>query len=54
MPLTTTNQIGRERRQLIVFPFQPVVLDPHILALDKTGFVEAFAERGRKMRRGIG
>src|SRR5215471_634814 len=54
MPLTTTSQIGRERRQLIVFPFQPVVLDPHILALDKTGFVEAFAERGHKMRRGIG
>ena len=25
----TTNQIGHERRQLIVFPFQPVVLDPH-------------------------
>src|SRR5262245_52043412 len=50
----TINQIGRERRQPIVFPFQPVVLDPHILALDKTGFVEAFAERGHKMQRGIG
>jgi hypothetical protein len=50
----TTNQIGHERRQVIVFRFQPVVLDRHVLALNKTGFVEAFAESSYKRRGGIG
>ena len=34
--------------------FQPVVLDRDVLALDVTGFVEAFAERGHKRHDGIG
>jgi len=38
-----TDQIGHQRWQLIVSSFQPVVLDRHVLAVDKTGFVEAFA-----------
>src|SRR5262249_33224310 len=38
------------RRQAIVFAFQPVVLDRHVLALDGAGFVEAFAERSAKVR----
>src|SRR5262249_39530563 len=50
----TANEIGHQRWQLIVFPFQPVVLDPHILAVDKTGFVETFAESSHKGRGGIG
>ena len=31
-----------------------MVLDRHVLAFDVAGFVEAFAERGRKARGGIG
>jgi hypothetical protein len=31
-----------------------VVLDRHVLALDVTGVAKAFAERRRKVRRGIG
>jgi hypothetical protein len=51
---STTNQIAQQCWQLIVFPFEPVVLDPDILALDKTGVVEAFAESSHKWRGGIG
>ena len=49
----SANQIGHQRRQAIVLALQPVVLDRHVLAFDVAGFVEAFAERGRKARRGI-
>jgi hypothetical protein len=38
----------------MVLALQPVVLDRHVLAFDITGFVETFAECGRKGRRGIG
>ena len=50
----SVNQIGHQRRQAIVLALQPMVLDRHVLAFDVAGFVEAFAERGRKARRGIG
>ena len=50
----SANQIGHQCRQAIVLAFQPVVLDGHVLALDVASFVEAFAERGRKARGGIG
>jgi hypothetical protein len=48
------NQIGHQCWQAIVLAFQPLVLDGHVLALDVAGFVETFAERGRKARGGIG
>jgi hypothetical protein len=50
----SANQVGHLRRQAIVLALQPVVLDCHVLAFDGAGFVEAFAERGRIARVGIG
>ena len=50
----SANQIGHQCRQAIVLALQPVVLDCHVLAFDGAGFVEAFAERGRIARVGIG
>jgi hypothetical protein len=48
------DQIGRDRRQAIVLALQLMVLDRHVLTFDVAGFVEAFAERGRITRVGIG
>src|SRR5262245_62332174 len=50
----TADEVSHERRQAIVPPIQPVVLDHHVLALDVAGFVEAFTERGGLARGGIG
>ena len=47
------DQIGHQYRQTIVLTLQPVVLDLYILALDVTGFVKAFAERGHVACGGI-
>src|SRR5262249_52783362 len=44
----TTDEVGHERRQAIVFALQPVVLDHDVLALDVAGFVEGFAEGSAK------
>jgi hypothetical protein len=49
----STDQVSHQYRQAIVLAFQPVVLDRHVLALDVTGFVEAFPECGRKAHGGI-
>ena len=50
----TADQVGHQRRQPIVLALQPVVLDRHVLALDVTGFAEAFAERGHIARVAFG
>ena len=50
----TADQVSHQRRQAIVLALQPVVLDRHVLAFDVAGFAEAFAERGRIARGGIG
>jgi hypothetical protein len=39
------DKVGHERRQAIELALQPVVIDHHVLALDVTGFAEAFTER---------
>ena len=44
------DQIGRQRRQSIVLTLRPAVFDRHVLALDIAGFVQALAERARRMR----
>ena len=51
---TAADQVSHQRRQAIGLALQPVVLDRHVLAFDVAGFVEAFAERGRKARGDIG
>src|SRR5262249_28322411 len=43
---TAADQVSYQCRQAIVSALQPVVLDHHVLAFHKAGFVEAFAERG--------
>src|SRR6516225_10058639 len=48
------RELSHERRQAIVSPIQPMVLDRHVLALDVAGFVEAFTERSGNARGGIG
>ena len=50
----SADQISRQRRQAIVVAFQPVILDPDVLAVDGAGFVEAFAECDRVARRNFG
>ncbi|HJZ33565.1 MAG TPA: hypothetical protein VKF35_20765 [Hyphomicrobiaceae bacterium] len=50
----TANEVSHERRQAIVLPLQPVVLDHRVLAFDVAGFVEAFTECSDGARRGIG
>src|SRR5579864_4875656 len=51
----TADQVGHQRRQLVVMPaFEPMVFDGNVLAFDKAGFAQAFAERGDKTRVGIG
>src|SRR5262249_34222846 len=50
----TADEVSHERRQAIVSAVQPMVLDHHVLALDVAGFAEAFAERSRIARGGIG
>ena len=46
---------GQQRAlQVVELALQPVILDRHVLALDVTGVAKAFAERCRKVRRGIG
>jgi hypothetical protein len=42
----TTYEFGCERRQSIVLPFCPAILDGYILALKITGLAEALTERG--------
>ena len=48
------DQVGHQRRQPIVFVPQPVVIDLYILAVNVTGFVQAFVERGDKARGTVG
>ena len=38
------NQISRQRRQPIVLAARPAVFDRHVLAFDKSGFVQALAK----------
>jgi hypothetical protein len=38
------NQIARERRQAIVATLRPAVFDPHVLAFDIAGILEALAK----------
>ena len=45
-----TNQIGRQRRQSIVFAFRPAVFDRHVLALDIAGFLQALAKSTQTVR----
>src|SRR5215472_16554208 len=50
----TADQVGHEFRQTTELALPPVVLDHHVPALDVAGFAEAFAERSRIARGGIG
>src|SRR5262249_21874791 len=45
----TANQIGRKLWQSIVLILRPTLFDRHVLALDKSGFLEALAERGHQV-----
>jgi len=49
-----TNQITRQVRQSIILPLRPTVLDGHVLALDKTAFLETLAERFQLRHRRVG
>jgi hypothetical protein len=49
-----THQIVGQRRQSVVVPLRPAVLDPDILTLDIAGFLKALANRRRKMPEGPG
>src|SRR5262249_55010181 len=48
------NQITRQVWQSIILPFRPAVLDRHVLALDKTAFLETLAERIQLRHRRVG
>src|SRR5215471_16770879 len=41
----TTNQIGCQCRQSVIMAPRPAVLDGHVAAVDKTGFLQALAKR---------
>src|SRR5262245_16491506 len=45
------DQIGRQSRQAIWVIVCPAILDGHVLALNKSGFVQALPERVNKVRR---
>jgi hypothetical protein len=49
----TADEVAHEGGQAIVLAAEPVVLNDHVLALDVTGFAEAFRERGCMARRTI-
>jgi hypothetical protein len=51
---TTTDKVSHQRPQEIELPFQPVVVDRRILALDVARFAEALAERAHIVRGGSG
>ena len=40
----SANQISCQRRQSIVLPFCPAILDRHILALGEAGFAQALTK----------
>ena len=42
------DEIGGERRQPIVLPFGPAILDWQVLAFDVTGLAQAAAERSHE------
>src|SRR5262249_20704911 len=48
-----TNQVGRQRRQLVVLTLCPAIFDRHVLALDIASFFQALAERAHKVREQI-
>src|SRR5262249_40644574 len=45
----TANQVGRKLWQSIVLILRPTIFDRHVLALDKSGFLEALAECGHQV-----
>src|SRR5262249_13487496 len=45
----TANQVGRKLWQSIVLILRPTIFDRHVLALDKSGFLEALAECGHEV-----
>src|SRR5262245_60834666 len=47
----TTDQIGGERRQPIILPPCPAILDGHVLAFNKSGLIEPSMETGDKVRK---
>src|SRR6516164_4584444 len=51
---TAANQIGCQRRQLIVVVLRPAELDRHVLAFDEGGPVQPAAEFGHEMRGPLG
>jgi len=51
---TAANQIGCQRRQLIVVVLRPAELDRHVLAFDEGGPVQTATELGHEMRGPLG
>jgi hypothetical protein len=46
----TANQIGRQRRQLVIVIVRPAIFNRDVPAFDESGFGQAIAERGDKVR----
>jgi hypothetical protein len=40
-----THQVGRQRRQSVILPARPAILNRHVLALDIAGFLQALTKR---------
>src|SRR5262245_24163546 len=47
----TTDQIVGERRQPVILPPCPAILDGYVLAFNKSGFIEPTVETGDKVRK---
>src|SRR5262245_32077817 len=39
------DQVGGQRRQSVILPFRPAILDRRVLTLECAGFLQALAER---------
>src|SRR5262245_12370415 len=50
----TANEVRHERRQVVKFTLQPVVLHRHVLALDPAGSFKPFTKRINKSSIGLG
>ena len=50
----TTNQFGRQWRQLIGSALRPAIFDGQVAAFDIAGFAQPFVERAQTVRKHVG
>src|SRR5262245_28505485 len=48
------DQVGGQRRQSVILPFRPAILDRRVLTLKCAGFLQALAERCEERLKAVG